>query len=189
MSSKWKTLKRTTVFATRWITIFQDTIQTLNGRVIDDYYVAQKPDVAMIAAFNQRDELALIREYKHGCDEFVWQLPAGGIEPGSNPEDVARRELLEETGMCAKTINFLGSWYVSPPFLTNKILGFVSTDAVKTNSQKLEETEEIELNFVNFETALNMVLQNDIKDSASCTIILHLARSRSTSENHQDIER
>ena len=72
------------------------------------YYVLEPPDWVNIIAITDEDELIMVRQWRHGsaCDEL--EIPAGGLEPGEDPVEAAKRELLEETGYAPKRARLLG---------------------------------------------------------------------------------
>ncbi len=63
----------------------------------------------------------LVRQFRHPAGRKLWELVAGGIEPGETPAEAARRELLEETGYRARTVNPLFDFFPSPGFLTERM--------------------------------------------------------------------
>jgi ADP-ribose pyrophosphatase len=63
-----------------------------------DYDVKAEPDTAAVLALSEDDDVVLVRQYRAGPEQVVLELPGGAIEPGEDPVEAARRELLEETG-------------------------------------------------------------------------------------------
>jgi len=63
-----------------------------------DYDIKAEPDTAAVVALTEDDEVVLVRQYRAGPEQLVLEIPAGAIEPGEDPFEAARRELLEETG-------------------------------------------------------------------------------------------
>jgi ADP-ribose pyrophosphatase len=63
-----------------------------------DYDVKVEPDTVAVVALTDDEEVLLVREYRAGPEELLLELPGGAIDPGEDPLDAARRELLEETG-------------------------------------------------------------------------------------------
>jgi ADP-ribose pyrophosphatase len=59
--------------------------------------------------------------------QFLWELPAGTVDPGEKPLQTARRELVEETGYRAKKWTKLAEFYPSPGFLTEKMTIYLAT--------------------------------------------------------------
>ena len=56
----------------------------------------------------------LIRQFRHAAEGFIWEVPAGRLDPGETPEACARRELEEETGMRARAVERLTTIYTTP---------------------------------------------------------------------------
>ena len=125
--------------------------------------------------------IILVNEYRHGCRDYVWQLPAGCVDGEEAPEEAARRELLEETGYVAKKLKFLGSWYVSPPRMPDRIFAFIGYGCLpgEDPDYRLKQLlEDVKIQIVDWETAVEMVVTNKIKDPHSCAIILWAERLR-----------
>jgi len=74
-----------------------------------------------------RKRILLVRQYRLPAERFLWELPAGSIDPGEKPLQTAKRELKEETGYHAKKWKKLISFYPSPGFLTEKMTIYLAT--------------------------------------------------------------
>ncbi|MBI4467049.1 MAG: NUDIX hydrolase [Acidobacteria bacterium] len=70
----------------------------------------------------------LVRQYRHAVGDFLWELVAGGIEPGENPRAAAHRELEEETGYRAGRLRRLLNFYPTPGFVSEKMILYRATD-------------------------------------------------------------
>lgn len=75
-------------------------------------YVDQKNSVGVLGMVE--DKFILIRQYRHSMKSYEFEIPGGGIEKQETPRDVARREMLEETGFAIREIYELGDYYPSP---------------------------------------------------------------------------
>ncbi len=78
---KWKTLKSKMVLDNPWCQVRQDEIELPNGKIIDDYFVSIKPDVAMVLPITSNREIIFVRQYRHAVGEFFLELPAGNFDP------------------------------------------------------------------------------------------------------------
>ena len=70
--------------------------------------------------------MLLIRQFRHAAEGFIWEVPAGRLDPGETPEACARRELEEETGMRARTLERLTTIYTTPGFTDERIHLFLA---------------------------------------------------------------
>ena len=149
-ATPWKVLRSEKIMTSPWFSVRTETCQTSEGVLIDPYYVAELPDWVHLVAFNEKEELLVVRQYRHGIQRFCIELPGGIIEAAQSPEDAARRELLEETGYQAPTLQPLPSIYADTARYTNCVYSFIASDIKKVASQKLDPNEQIEFTFCRF---------------------------------------
>lgn len=120
-------LKRDRVFATPW---FEVIAKTLNfGDSDAPHYALELPDYSVVVALNPAREILLVRQYRPAVEQDTLELPSGHIEVGENPEEAARRELLEETGYRASTMAFLGCLMPDAGRLSNRLWCYFTADA------------------------------------------------------------
>ena len=108
--------------------------------------------------------IALVKQYRHAAQEYHLEIPAGTLSPGEAPELGAARELEEEIGVRAKSIEFLSSFYVSPGFLTEKMNLFLATGLTET-AQNLDEDEILSIERISFSEAFGKIKNNEIQDA------------------------
>ncbi len=109
---------------------------------------------------------ALVRQYRHAAGEMLLELAAGTLEAGEDPVAGALRELEEEIGVRAETVEKLAEFYVSPGFLTEKMHVFLATGLTEVG-QKLEEDEILTIERHSFPVLLEMISLGQIKDAKS----------------------
>lgn len=131
---------------------------------------------AVIVPVFADNTVALVKQYRHPAERYLWEIPAGSLEKDENPEDGARRELEEEVGATTGKLELLSEFYVSPGFLSEKMFVFLATDLTET-AQNLEADELIELERFTFEQAFEMIRANEIED-AKTIVGLILAGAR-----------
>ena len=90
---KWTVTDSQMALDVEWCRIRRDTVRLPDGTVLDDYYLAVRPDVAVVFAVSAAHKVPLVRQYKHGAGEITLELPAGLIAD-ETPEEAGRRELL-----------------------------------------------------------------------------------------------
>ena len=103
--------------------------------------------------------------------EDVLEAPAGKLEPGEDPFEAARRELREETGMVATEWFDLGWDYPSPGY-TNEIIRLYAARGLSDVGQELDDDEFLNVKKVSFTSALEMIYDNDIRDSKTAMAVL-----------------
>ncbi|MFS0518559.1 NUDIX hydrolase [Nostoc sp. UIC 10607] len=160
---KWKILKSKMVLAHPWCQVRQDEIELPNGKIIDDYFVSIKPDVAMILPITSNREIIFVRQYRHAVGEFFLELPAGNFDPTKESAELAAiRELTEETGYIPHEFKKIGTLYDKPSKDTNKIHLFLAGNVRKAGEQQLDITEEIEVILIPVESVLEKIIQGEI---------------------------
>lgn len=118
--------------------------------------------------------ILLIRQYRYAADGFIYEIPAGRLEPGETPEECAVRELREETGCTAAKMEHLYTMYTTPGFTDEKIHLFVATGLVRGETA-LEADEFVEVVPMAMSAALLMIKDGTINDAKTALSILYVA--------------
>lgn len=139
--------------------------------------------LAIDASKSKRDPwIVLERQYRHAANQFLWELPAGKLEPGEEPLAGAQRELAEETGYRAKKWRPLVEYYASPGFLGESMKVFLA-EGLEPGETNLEEDENIELRLVKLSELLKMIEKGAILDGKTLTSVLLYARLQNRRKN------
>jgi ADP-ribose pyrophosphatase len=94
---------------------------------------------AVVMPVDEKRRILLVRQYRLPAQQHVWELPAGKIDPGETALQAARRELREETGLRAKRLLKIASYYASPGFLAEKMNLFLATGLTQGESQPMDD--------------------------------------------------
>jgi ADP-ribose pyrophosphatase len=105
----------------------------------------------------------LIRQFRHAAEDFIWEIPAGRLDPGEPPEACAARELEEEAGMRAGRLERLTTIYTTPGFTDERIHLFVATD-LAPGEQGREVDEFMEVEARRWSEVMAMVRSGEIVD-------------------------
>jgi len=133
-----------------------------------DFYVIDFPNWVQILPITPEDQVVMVRQYRHGCQEVLLELPGGLIDnEDGNAEESARRELLEETGYGAEELVLLTKTYPQPAVLSNTGLTYLARNVRRIADPQLDATEDIEVCLVNLERIPEMIRNGEVKHSQS----------------------
>jgi ADP-ribose pyrophosphatase len=131
-SSHWDVLKSKYIVRDEWLTLRADRCQTPNGRLVEPYYVFEFPEWVTIVAITNNEEVALVRQYRHGIRKTLLELPCGVVtEDDASPIQAARRELLEEVGYISNGFIETGRISANPANHTHLTHCFLATEATR----------------------------------------------------------
>jgi 8-oxo-dGTP pyrophosphatase MutT (NUDIX family) len=126
--------ERKTVFDSPWFQVLESAVA---GQKFPNYAIAALDFVGIIAV-TERNELLLVRQFRHAVGAFTLELPAGHVEKGETPEQAARKELIEETGHAADTFELIASLSPSPARFTNRMWCYFAVNARRAPDAQLE---------------------------------------------------
>jgi ADP-ribose pyrophosphatase len=122
-------------------------------------------------------QVLLIRQYRHAADGYLYEIPAGRLNPGEAPKTCALRELREETGCSAQTMEQLFTMYTTPGFTDEKIHVFMAT-GLEAGETSHEADEFLDLHPMPLSRALSMVEAGEIQDAKTALALLFTAGFR-----------
>lgn len=118
----------------------------------------------------------LERQYRHAAGDYLWELPAGRIDPGEDERKAAERELLEETGYTAAKWRRILKFYASPGFVAETMAVYLAT-GLRPGRAQPEADEVIYKRLVSLEAAVRMVTSGKIRDAKTISSVLWLDRT------------
>lgn len=120
-------LSREPRFQGRVFSVTQDRVRLPNGReaTLD---IVHHPGSVVLIPMQDDQHIVLIRQYRYALDRWIWELPAGSLDPGEDPEAAAARECAEEIGLVPGRLELAGSWYPTPGFVTEAMHFYRLTD-------------------------------------------------------------
>ena len=128
--------------------------------------------LAMDKSKSKNDPWIVIeRQYRHAANQYLWEIPAGKIDPGEDPLAAAKRELAEETGYSAKSWKPLVEYWASPGFLGETMKVFLAEGLIAGETRP-DEDEEIDFRLVKLSDVVKMIKKGGIHDGKTLVSVL-----------------
>ncbi len=171
MKNPWQTLSASTVYENPWISVTHREVVNPAGNP-GIYGVVHFKNIAIaIVPLDEEGYTWLVGQYRYTLDRYSWEVPEGGGSHDLPPLESAQRELLEETGITARTWLELGEIYTSNSVTDERGLIFVAKDLTFGEAEP-EETEELDIRRVHLDEAVEMVLRGEITDGLAMAALL-----------------
>lgn len=135
-------VSRRVVFRGRVFQVERDRVRLPNSRVVIQDIVRHRRSVVLIPQPTPR-EVILIRQYRHAVGAWIWELPAGSLDPRESPARAARRECEEEIGLTPRRLRRLAACYPTPGFCDELMIFYRCTDLVRPKGPVAGDPDEI----------------------------------------------
>jgi ADP-ribose pyrophosphatase len=165
---------RRVVYQGSFLRVVSEDVLLPNGNRVQLDLVLH-PGAAAVVPFASEREILLLRQYRYAAGGDLWEVPAGKLDAGEEPEACAGRELEEEAGVRAGRIEQLGALWPSPGFTDERIHLFAAFD-LEPVERRPEDDEVIEVVPMPLGRALEMVWSGELSDAKSALALLHAAR-------------
>jgi ADP-ribose pyrophosphatase len=120
-------------------------------------------------------QIWFIRQYRHSAGATILELPAGTLKPGEDPALAANRELQEEIGMKAETLEYLAGFWLAPGYSSEYMHVYLAT-GLTPSALAQDEDEVIRVEKISIHRAVELALTNELRDSKSLVSVLLAAR-------------
>ena len=169
------------VYSGKIINLDSDKVRFPDG-TIGEMDMIRHPGASAIVPFlgepsGSDPQILLLKQYRYAADGFLYEIPAGRLDPGEDPRHCAVRELKEETGCTADNVEFLFTMFTTPGFTDERIHLFLAS-GLKNGEAAREADEFITVETVTLSRALQMIERGEIKDSKTALGILFAAGFR-----------
>jgi 8-oxo-dGTP pyrophosphatase MutT (NUDIX family) len=161
--SQERIVKRESIFEGRVIDVGRETVELPNGRQVE-LEIVRHPGGAAVAAVDDQMRVCLLRQFRHAGGGWLWELPAGKLDPGETPLATATRELAEEAGVTAEDWTDLGYLHSSPGVFTEVIYLWLAR-ALEVGAHTQGEDELIEIHWLPLNQVMDWCNEGTITDA------------------------
>jgi 8-oxo-dGTP pyrophosphatase MutT (NUDIX family) len=176
-ANPWTTLSSRAVYENPWIDVREDQVIRPDGLRGIYGVVHFKNRAVGVLPVDRDGAIWLVGQYRYPLETYSWEIPEGGCPETESPEETARRELREETGLVAGRLELVATSHLSNSVSDEVGYVFRATELIKGADQQ-EGTERIAVRRVGWEEAWRMYKAGQITDSLSVIAILHEAVRR-----------
>lgn len=141
----WEVLSERELLNRPWLKVREQKVRLPNGHEMDEFYVLNSPEWALVLPVTEAGDVVMVRQYRHGAEAVSLELPAGVIEPNESGLVGAQRELLEETGYAAKAWHSLSARHPEPTRQSARAHFYVATGAYPEKPSAPDAGELLEL--------------------------------------------
>jgi ADP-ribose pyrophosphatase len=157
-------LSSQTIYTGRIISIQVDRVQLPHGATVNMELVKHPGSVVMIP-MPSANEVILVRQYRYAVGRWLWEFPAGSLDPGEDPVEGARRECHEEIGLVPGRIERVGFFYPTPGFCTESMTIFRCADLTRpAAAAHQDEDESVEPRTFTLDQVREMIRAGEIVD-------------------------
>lgn len=151
------------VFKNKLFTIVDEVAHDPDGFEIHRSIV-RHPGSAVMMAVDRDQRILLVKQFRLPAEAYLWELPAGRLDPGESPLQAAKRELREETGYEAADWTDLASFWASPGYVAEKMNVFLATGLSEGKQEPMED-ERIEIRWFSKAEVGRMIREGEISDA------------------------
>ncbi|MCY4556375.1 MAG: NUDIX hydrolase [Chloroflexi bacterium] len=164
------TISSRPIYSGRIIDVRVDTVRLQNGRESTREIVDHAPSICVVPV-DAEGNVLMVRQYRKPVDQFLLEVPAGGIEAGETPEEAAQRELQEEIGHTTDNLLAMSAFWLAPGWCSEFMYSFLATD-LKRAALDSDEDEFIEVVRVPLSGAMDVIASGEVQDAKSVASLL-----------------
>jgi 8-oxo-dGTP pyrophosphatase MutT (NUDIX family) len=173
----WRRHQRRVGYRNPWLTVWHDHVTRPDGEP-GIYGVVHFENTAVgVVAIDAQDRVALVGQHRYPADDYHWEIPEGGSPLAEDSLEGARRELLEETGVSARTWRLIGRWQLSNSVTDEAAVAYLATD-LEYGQARPEGSEELVVEWRPFGEVLDMIARGEITDALTVLPVQALALER-----------
>lgn len=161
--------------------IRKDRVLLENGRIAQRDILVHKGACTAVPLTDD-GKIVFVKQYRHAIGEFLYEIPAGGLEVGELPEECIVRELQEEIGYKPGTVELLFQMFLAPGYSSERLFCYVCSDLEKSDLP-CDEDENLEVYEFSFDKVLEMIDNGEIKDAKTIACCLAVINKKQENKN------
>jgi 8-oxo-dGTP pyrophosphatase MutT (NUDIX family) len=176
-SGPWTRHSRRIAYDNPWMTVYHDEVTRPDGQPGIYGVVHFRNAATGVVVLDDQDRVLLVGQHRYTLDEYAWEIPEGGVPPGEEPVEGARRELREETGVEARDWSLLATYALSNSITDERGTLFLAT-GLTDGASTPDPTEDLAIRWLPFAEVLAMTLDGRITDALTIIGIQRVALAR-----------
>lgn len=162
----WTRRSRRVAYENPWIVVYEDQVLRPDGQPGIYGVVHYRNRAVGVVALDEQGRVLLVGQYRYTLDRYSWEIPEGGAAEGEDLLAAVQRELAEETGYRAGNWREILHAHLSNSVSDEDAACYLATD-LRPGPAEPEGTERIQVRWVPFPHALEMIRQGEITDALS----------------------
>lgn len=166
-----KTLQTEHIYKGKIISVQLDQVELPDGSK-GEREIVKHPGAVAIVPFTKDGKMVVVRQFRKPLEKEIYEIPAGKLEQGEDPETCALRELEEETGYTPRKINFITSFYTSPGF-ANELLYLYEAEDLEEGKAHPDADEFVEMSEISLNEGLELMKNEQIHDAKTAFALIY----------------
>jgi len=182
--SRWEILQDKKVYETPVFSLHQIDLIPEKSEQSVPFYVLKAPEWINVIAMTADEQIVLVEQYRAGIDASSLEIPGGMTDPGEDPLEAAKRELLEETGFSSTSWTKIGITSSNPAILSNFTHLYLAERCEQTAEQMTDGNEDIAVHLLPFSQFLDLIRNGTVHHAIVLAAVSHflLYREKRASE-------
>ena len=172
MNLKEEKLSSETIYEGKIIKVYKDTVRLPNGKTAERELMRHRGAVCVVAV-DENGFVVIEKQFRYPYGKTITEIPAGKLDDSEAPDDAAKRELLEETGITAKNWYYLGEYYPSPSY-TDEVIHMYAAFDLSYGSPNTDEDEFLTTEKILIGELVQKILSGEIPDGKTQAAVLNV---------------
>jgi 8-oxo-dGTP pyrophosphatase MutT (NUDIX family) len=170
---RWKVHRQRTLYQSDWVNVEVADVELPDGRRLDHHVLRMHRQSASAALIDDQGRVLMLCRHRFITDRWGWELPCGWVNPGEDPAEAARREVLEETGWEPGTLKLLCS-YGADVGISDARFHLYQADGATWQGPPADNTEATRVAWIPLSEVRELLNRGLVDDAASITALLYL---------------